>query len=125
MEELQAKVLREKYVPLPLTVNKQFSDIIQKCLMKKPENRPTIEEIIFAEIFQSKAKVNRITLPLSVNKDKIIQKLQSNQQIKIDDSIDKLLSENIRASELLHKKEQPVKKIPVKPLLLRSSTSIG
>eukprot|EP00350_Pseudokeronopsis_sp_OXSARD2_P008644 CAMPEP_0170563288 /NCGR_PEP_ID=MMETSP0211-20121228/65597_1 /TAXON_ID=311385 /ORGANISM="Pseudokeronopsis sp., Strain OXSARD2" /LENGTH=100 /DNA_ID=CAMNT_0010881343 /DNA_START=867 /DNA_END=1169 /DNA_ORIENTATION=- len=72
IDELQVKVLKEKYAPIPQTVNKQFCEIIQKCLMKKPENRPSIEEIIFSENFQSKAKLFKISLPLEVNKDKII-----------------------------------------------------
>jgi len=46
MEELQPKVLREKYAPIPVTVNKQLADLIQKCLQKKPENRPSITDII-------------------------------------------------------------------------------
>lgn len=51
IDELQAKVLKEKYSPIPMTVNKQLAEIIVKCLQKKQENRPTIEEIIFSENF--------------------------------------------------------------------------
>ena len=40
--------------------------------MKKPENRPLIEEIIFQDNFQSKAKLCKIQLPLELNKDKLI-----------------------------------------------------
>jgi Leu/Phe-tRNA-protein transferase len=36
MEELEAKVLKEKYT-IPITVNKEFKSIIQKCMQKKPE----------------------------------------------------------------------------------------
>jgi serine/threonine protein kinase len=51
MEELETKVLKEKYSPIPQTVSKSFSSLIQKCLLKKPENRATIEEIIFLDSF--------------------------------------------------------------------------
>lgn len=37
MEELEAKVLKEKYTPIPINVNKEFKSIIQKCLQKKVE----------------------------------------------------------------------------------------
>ncbi len=63
MEELQPKVLREKYAPIPVTVNKQLADLIQKCLQKKPENRPSITDIIQMETFQNKAKLLKIKLP--------------------------------------------------------------
>jgi NIMA (never in mitosis gene a)-related kinase len=46
MDELKEKVLKDKYAPIPMTVHKQLSEIIQKCLHKKPENRISIEEII-------------------------------------------------------------------------------
>ena len=49
MEELQSKVLKEKYQPLPVSVNKQFADIIHKCLQKKSDLRPSIEEILSYE----------------------------------------------------------------------------
>jgi serine/threonine protein kinase len=51
IEELQEKVLKDKYSPIPMTVNKQLAEIIQKCLQKKPENRISIEEIISLESF--------------------------------------------------------------------------
>lgn len=35
IDELQAKVLKEKYSPIPMTVNKQLAEIIVKCLQKK------------------------------------------------------------------------------------------
>lgn len=47
--------------------------IIKQCLQKKPENRPSIDEIIFSEDFQNKAKVNKITLPKHLNKQKLLQ----------------------------------------------------
>lgn len=46
-------------------------------MQKKPENRPTIDEIIFSEDFQQKAQVNRITLPKHLNKQKLLHAIQS------------------------------------------------
>lgn len=80
MDELENKVLKEKY-SIPITVNKEFKSIIQKCLQKKPEQRPTIEEIIMDDVFQRKAQLNRITLPLQLNKLK-------QQKIKVQDDPD-------------------------------------
>jgi serine/threonine protein kinase len=64
------KVLKEKFT-IPLTVNLEFKRIIQKCLQKKPEARPTIEEIIMDDVFQRKSQLNRIALPFSINKAKL------------------------------------------------------
>jgi serine/threonine protein kinase len=52
-------------------VNKQFSEVIQKCLQKKPENRPSVEELILSENFQSKAKSLKIKLPSELNPEKM------------------------------------------------------
>lgn len=82
MEELENKVLNEKY-SIPINVNKDFKTIIQKCLQKKVELRPSIEEIIMSDIFQSKCQLNRITLPLSLNKAK-----QRHKEMKVDESGD-------------------------------------
>ena len=46
--------------------------IIKQCLQKKPENRASIDEIIFSEDFQNKAKINKITLPVHLNKQKLL-----------------------------------------------------
>ena len=51
IEELSAKVVKEKYAPIPMTVNKQLEEIIQRCLQKKPENRASIDEVISLETF--------------------------------------------------------------------------
>ena len=52
IEELEFKVLNKKYNPIPYNVINAFKQIIKKCLKKKPESRPTIEDIIFDENFQ-------------------------------------------------------------------------
>ena len=68
IEELEEKVKKEKYKPIPQGVTKDFNMIIKQCLQKKPENRASIDEIIFSEDFQNKAKINKITLPVHLNK---------------------------------------------------------
>ena len=75
IDELEEKVKTKKYTPIPQGVTKDFNMIIKQCLMKKPENRATIDEIIFSDDFQDKAKVNKITLPRHLNKQKLIQSL--------------------------------------------------
>ena len=55
--------------------------IIKQCLQKKPENRASIDEIIFSEDFQQKAKINKITLPKHLNKHKLLQSLQTKKQL--------------------------------------------
>jgi len=49
MDELEGRVLKEKPTPLPNYVSKQLAAIIHKCLQKRPELRPTIEEVIMME----------------------------------------------------------------------------
>ena len=62
----------QRYKLIPQGVTLDLSRIIRQCLQKKPENRPTIDEIIFSEDFQQKAQVNRITLPKHLNKQKLL-----------------------------------------------------
>ena len=56
--------------------------IIKHCLQRKPENRSTIDEIIFSEDFQTKATINKITLPKHLNKHKLIQSLQKKRPLE-------------------------------------------
>jgi serine/threonine protein kinase len=49
---LKLKVLKEKYTPIPSIVPQIFTDIITKCLQKRPNKRPLIDEIIAMEPFQ-------------------------------------------------------------------------
>ena len=48
-----------------MSVDRAFTDIIQKCLQKRPEKRPLIDEIIAMDAFQQKAKQLKIKLPSS------------------------------------------------------------
>jgi hypothetical protein len=110
-----------------------LSEIIQKCLQKKQENRPSIEEIIFSESFQGKAKLCKITLPLEINKSKLLQKLQSNQVIKskIDESnllsLEKKMAETIPPRSSDSFKSTATRKTVKTPSsgLKRSTTSIA
>lgn len=44
-------------------------------LQKKPDLRPSIDEIIMQDDFQDKCKLNKITLPLELNKSKLLKKI--------------------------------------------------
>lgn len=71
-DTLRQKVLKEKYKPLPLSVSSVFSDLISKCLQKKPEKRPLIEDIIANDTFQLKAKQLKIKIPQIVTISSVI-----------------------------------------------------
>ena len=81
IEELEEKVCTQKYNPIPQGVTKDFNMIIKQCLQRKPENRASIDEIIFSEDFQNKAKVNKITLPKHLNKQKLLQAIQTKKTL--------------------------------------------
>ena len=51
IETLSHKVLNQKPSLLPHSVNKSFQKITQRCLLKKPELRATVEEIILMDDF--------------------------------------------------------------------------
>lgn len=51
LDELENKVLNEKMVKINQSVSSQFVDIINKMLRKDPKKRPTIEEIIYSDVF--------------------------------------------------------------------------
>ena len=85
IEELEEKVRSKKYEPIPQGVTKDFNMIIKQCLQKKPENRATIDEIIFSDDFQKKAKINKITLPKHLNKQKLMQSIQTKKSLDDDE----------------------------------------
>lgn len=87
MEILENRITKEKPMQLPNTVNKAFVGLVQKCLNKKPEQRPTIEEIIMQDDFQEKCKLIRITLPLELNKSKLLKKNQATKHILIEEKL--------------------------------------
>jgi len=51
LEELEKKILTEKMQKIPINVNVLFQEMINKMLMKDPNKRPCIEEIIYSETF--------------------------------------------------------------------------
>lgn len=75
IDELEQKVLHQKPNALPSHVHKSFTAIINKCLIKKPELRPTIEEIILIDDFQEKCKLLKIRLPIELSKAKQAKKI--------------------------------------------------
>ena len=48
-------------------------------LKKDPSKRPSIEEIIMSDDFQNTAQKLKINLPLMLNKQKILQKIATDQ----------------------------------------------
>lgn len=52
MQELENRICEKKYTQLPNNINKILQGLIQKCLMKKAEQRPTIEELVMMPEFQ-------------------------------------------------------------------------
>ncbi len=60
IDELEQKVLNQKPTALPSHVHKSLGAIINKCLNKKAELRPTIEEIILTDDFQEKCRLLKI-----------------------------------------------------------------
>ena len=51
LDALKDKIQKEKYPPLPNNVHKFFLGIISKLLQKRPEQRPSIEDIIMLDEF--------------------------------------------------------------------------
>ena len=60
LKELEQKICEKKYAQLPNNINKTLQGLIRKCLSKKPEARPTIDQIILDPDFQAKCKFNKI-----------------------------------------------------------------
>ena len=74
LQELEKKILNDKVDRHPNGVKQEFVEIFTKMLKKDPLKRPCIEEIIYSDIFQEKARKNLITLPLKLNKSKLQEK---------------------------------------------------
>ena len=51
LDELEKKVLNDKIQRVPNGVNKEFVEMFTKMLKKDPTKRPTIEEIIYSDVF--------------------------------------------------------------------------
>lgn len=60
-------------------------------LRKDHTKRPDIEDIIFSDVFQAKAQTNGVTLPLMLNKSKLLQKYSTDKlDIELTDKQRKL-----------------------------------
>ena len=51
LDELEKKVINDKIQRVPNGVNKDFAELFTKMLKKDPTKRPTIEEIIYSDVF--------------------------------------------------------------------------
>lgn len=52
MDELEKKVLNDPIQKIPNVVPKEFKELILRMLKKDASKRPTIEEIIYSDVFQ-------------------------------------------------------------------------
>lgn len=93
---------------------------INQMLKKDLNERPCIEEIIYNDLFQLKAQLHSITLPLILNKKKIIHRYSLNSDIQITEFQKKLIG--IKDTKPAVSKEQPARK-PVKKLELKPVSS--
>ena len=89
LDELEDKVLNQKIDKYPNNVNSDFVDLFNKMLKKDISKRPCIEEIIYSDVFQTKAVQNLITLPLKLNKQKLQHKF-SMYGGQLDEQLEKL-----------------------------------
>ncbi len=56
--------MKGKYESIPKKYSKDLADIVHSCLMKDYNKRPSIEEIILLPVFQQKAFLLKIKIPL-------------------------------------------------------------
>ena len=52
MDELEKKVMNDPIQKIPNHVPKEFKEMILKMLKKDAAKRPTIEELIYSDVFQ-------------------------------------------------------------------------
>jgi serine/threonine protein kinase len=57
---------------IPHHVNLELVDFINKMLKKDAADRPCIEEIIYNSVFQTKAQLQKVSLPPILNKQKLL-----------------------------------------------------
>ena len=62
-------------------------------MQKREDKRPQIDEIIMSDIFQKKARLVKITLPLTLNKEKMAQKEEKEQAAASKKSINVITRE--------------------------------
>jgi serine/threonine protein kinase len=81
-KELENKICTSKCPQMPNNINFSLRSIINKLLQKKPEQRPTIEEIIMMPEIQQKCQLLRIPLPQKVN----VAKLEKKEKLKLPET---------------------------------------
>ena len=72
--ELKHKVLNQKMEKIRSGTSIEFTVFINQMLKKDMKERPCIEEIIYNDVFQAKAQLHQITLPLILNKKKLLHR---------------------------------------------------
>lgn len=68
LPELEEKILNHKIEKTRQGLGTDLVSIINKMLKREAKDRPPIEEIIYSDIFQRKAQLQRIPLPKVLNK---------------------------------------------------------
>lgn len=83
--ELRNKVLNQKMQKIPRDkgVNLEFTTFINQMLKKEKDERPCIEQIIYNDVFQTKAQLHQITLPFILNKVKVKQRYLTNKDLML------------------------------------------
>ena len=64
---------------IPHHVSLEIVDFINKMLKKDAAERPCIEAIIYSDVFQTKAQLQKVSMPLMLSKQKLMQKKKLNQ----------------------------------------------
>ena len=101
-EELKKKVIKEKYKPIDTKYSKELVNMVNMLLIKNPEKRPSIDDIIQNYIFIGKAKLfNFLTYIKIVNTgnskdDKIKNNMKNKNKEKYDNQKKDKRKENIK-----------------------------
>ena len=101
-EELKKKVIKEKYKPIDTKYSKELVNMVNMLLIKNPEKRPSIDDIIQNYIFIGKAKLfNFLTYIKIVNTgnskdDKIRGNMKNKNKEKYDNQKKDKRKENIK-----------------------------
>lgn len=90
-EELKNKVLNNKIEKVKHGVHPEFTQFINQMLKKDAKERPSIEEIIYNDLFQTKAQLHQITLPLVLNKQKVLHKYNIGEDLNLTSEQKKLI----------------------------------
>jgi serine/threonine protein kinase len=78
-DELIEKVYNKPFNKIRSGISTPLQHLINIMLKKDPTKRPSIEEIIMSDEFQNITSKQRINLPLQLNKQKILQKIATDQ----------------------------------------------